>query len=72
MNGAFDLHDSMSLPSTIDMLLQIGEERTFNFFESMYPMYRRIEAENGFAAAFQFWKIPKVQTRLDGVMIDFL
>ena len=32
----------------------------------------RIEAENGLAAAFQFWKIPKVQTRLDEVMVDFL
>ena len=32
----------------------------------------RIEAENGLAAVFQFWKIPKVVTRLDEVMVEFL
>ena len=31
----------------------------------------RIKAENYLMAAFQFWKIPKVQTRLEG-MVDFL
>ena len=32
----------------------------------------KIEAENGLTAAFQFWNIPKVVSRLDEVMVDFL
>ena len=35
-------------------------------------MNLKIEAENGLTAAFQFWKLPKVITRLDKVMVDFL
>ena len=31
-----------------------------------------IEAENGLNTAFQFWNLPKVITRLDEVMVDFL
>ena len=50
----------------------MGEERRFNFFESMYPMNIRIEAEYNLAAAFQFWNLPKVVSRLDEVMTDFL
>ena len=38
----------------------------------MYPMYIRIERENGLHAAFQFWKLPAVVARLDKVMVDFL
>ena len=38
VNGSFDLHYIISLPSTNEMLLQIGGKRTFNFFESMYAM----------------------------------
>ena len=52
MNSSFDLHGIINLPISIDDLLRIGEERTFNFFESMYPMNIRIEAENRFTAAF--------------------
>ena len=55
-----------------EKLLQTGEERTFNFLESMFPLNIRIEAENGLAAAFQFWNLPKVVTRLDEVMEDIL
>ena len=38
----------------------------------MYPMNIKIEAENGLTAAFQFWNLPKVISRLDEVMVDFL
>ena len=72
INSSFDLHDVFNLPISIDELLRIGEERTFNFFESMYPMNIKIEAENGLRAAFQFWNLPKVVSRLDEVMVDFL
>ena len=72
VNGSVDLHNIINLPTSIDQLLLQGEQRTFNFFESLYPLNIRIEAENGLAAAFQFWKIPKVVTRLDEVMVEFL
>ena len=67
MNGSVDLHNIINLPTSIDQLLLRGEQRTFNFFESLYPLNIRIETENGLAAAFQFWKISKVVTRLDEV-----
>ena len=72
INSSFDLHDVFNLPISIDELLRIGEERTFNFFESMYPMNIKIEAENGLTAAFQFLNLPKVVSRLNKVMVDFL
>ena len=72
INSSFDLHGIINLPISIDELLRIGEERTFNFFESRYPMNIRIEAENGLTAAFQFWNLPKVISRLDKVMVDNL
>ena len=54
INGSFSLHDIMNLPISIDELLRIGDERTFNFFESMYPMNIKIEAENGLNLYFSF------------------
>ena len=74
INSSFDLHSIVNLPINIGDLLRMGDERTFNFFESMYPMNSniRIEAEYGLAAAFQFWNLPKVVSRLDEVMTDFL
>ena len=72
MNGSFDLHNIVNLPNSIDQLLQQGEVRTFNFFESMYPLNIKIEAENSSAAAFQFWDLLKLITRLNEVMVDFL
>ena len=60
---SFDLHIIVNLPNSIDQLLQQGEVRTFNFFESMYPLNIKIEAENSLAAAFQFWNLSKVITR---------
>ena len=38
----------------------------------MYPLNIRKEAENGLFSAFQFWKLPKTKTRLDGLLDDFL
>ena len=38
----------------------------------MYPMNIKIEAVNGLTAAFQFWNSPRVISRLDEVMEDFL
>ena len=72
INSSFDLHSVVNLPISIGDLLKTGEERTFNFFESMYPMNIRIEAEYGLAAAFQFWNLPKAVLRLDEVMTEFL
>ena len=72
INGSLDLHSIINLPISIDELLKMGDERTFNFFESMYLMNIRIEAENGLTAAFQFWNLPKVVSRLDEMMTEFL
>ena len=60
-NGSFDLQNIIVLLTTREKRLQIMEERTFNRFESMYPMYIRIEAENSLTAAFQFGKYQKSQ-----------
>ena len=60
MNISFDLHNIVNLPNSIEQLLQKGEERTCNFFESMYPLNIRIEGENGLDAAFQFWNLPRL------------
>ena len=59
MNGSFDLHNIVNLPNSIEQLLQQGEERTFNFFESMYPLNIKIEAEHSITAAFQFWNLQR-------------
>ena len=64
INSSFDLHSIINLPISIGDLLKMGEERTFNFFESMYPMNIRIEAEYGLSAAFQFWNLPKVVLKI--------
>ena len=38
-NRSSDFHHFVNVPNSIDKLLQTGEERAFNFFESMFPMY---------------------------------
>ena len=70
-NGSFDLHNIVNLPNSIEKLLQTREESTFNFFQSMYPLNIRIETENGLAAAFPFWNLPKVVSRMDEGVKDF-
>ena len=63
VNGSFNLHNIINFTNNSKKHLQIREERSFNFFESMYLMNIKMEVENGLAAAFQFWKILKVITR---------
>ena len=46
VNGSVDLHNIVNLPISIEQLLLQGEDRTFNFFKSLYPLNIRIEAEN--------------------------
>ena len=72
MNGSFDLHKIVEYPNTIDRLIRVGEDRVFNFYESMYPLNIRKEAENGLVSAFQFWKLPKTKMRRDELLDDFL
>ena len=38
MNGSLDLHSIVEFPASVDRLLHQGENRVFNFFESMYPL----------------------------------
>ena len=72
VNILLDLHNIVELPNTSDKLLQLGEQRTFNFFGSIYLFNIRKDTENGMTAAFQFWKIPKIQIRMDELLVDFL
>ena len=46
-------------------LLTLGDDRKFNFTESMMTLHLRKEADNCLSAAFQFWTIPKVKKLLD-------
>ena len=59
VNGPFNLHNIILLPTTSEKLLQTGEEWTFNYFESMYPMNTRIEAEMVKWQDFNFGKYKK-------------
>ena len=43
----------------------MGDDRKFNFVESMMPLHLRKEAENCLPTAFQFWVIPKVKKLLN-------
>ena len=36
VNCSFDLHNIVNLPNSIEIFLQRGEERTFNFFEQFW------------------------------------
>ena len=54
MNGSMDLHSIIEFPVSVDRLLHQGENRVFNFFESMYPVNIRKDAENGLFSDFQF------------------
>ena len=37
LNGSSDLHNIVEFPVNVDRLIYEGEDRVFNFFESMYP-----------------------------------
>jgi len=53
-------------------LIHEGEERTFNFFESMYPLNIRKDAENGLYPAFLFWNLPNTKKRFDELLDEFI
>ena len=55
----------VDLPKSVSELLTLGDDRRFNFVESMMTLNLRKEAENCLPAAFQFWAIPKVKKLLD-------
>ena len=46
-------------------LSTLGDDRKFNFVESMMALHFRKEADNCFSAAFQFWALPKVKKLLN-------
>ena len=71
MNGSLDLHNIVEFPVNSDRLLQIGNDRVFNFVDSLYPKNFRKEAENGLLSAFQFQKLPKVRMKRDEILDDF-
>ena len=70
-NRSLDLHNIVEFPVNCDKLLHIGNDRVFNFIESLYPLNVRKEAENGVLSAFQFWKLPKVWMRLNEILVEF-
>ena len=72
MNGSLDLHRIVEFPYNFDRLIHEGEARTFNFFESMYPLNIRKDAENGLHSAFQFWELPKTKKLFDELLDEFI
>ena len=55
----------VELPKSVSELLTMGDDRKFNFVESMMPLHLRKEADNCLPSAFQFWAIPKVKKLLN-------
>ena len=53
-------------------MIHEGEERALNFFESMYPLNIRKDAENELYSAFQFWNLPKTKKRFDELLDEFI
>ena len=62
----------VELPKSVSELLTMGDDRKFNFVESMMPLHLRKEAENCLPTAFQFWAIPKVKKRRFEVFIHVI
>ena len=56
--------DLVKMPKSVTELLFMGENRIFNFVESLMLLNLRKEAENGLPAAFQFWAKPQVKKLL--------
>ena len=52
--------DLVEMPLSVTDLLFMGENRSFNFVESLMPLNLRKEAENCLPAIFQFWAKPQV------------
>ena len=55
----------VEMPVSVTDLLFMGENRNFNFLESLKPLNIRKEAENCLPAAFQFWANPQVKKLFD-------
>ena len=55
----------VEIPKSVSDLLTMGDDRRFNFVESMMPLNLRKEADNCLPAAFQFWVIPKYKKILN-------
>ena len=72
MNGSLDLHNIVEFPCNFDELIHEGETRIFNFFESMYPLNIRKDAENGLFSAFKFWNLPKTKNLFDELLDEFI
>ena len=72
MNGSLDLHTIVVFPCNFDELIHEGETRIFNFFESMYPLNIRKDAENGLFSAFKFWNLPKTKNLFDELLEEFI
>ena len=48
----------VEIPTSVPDSLTMGDDRRFNFAESLMPLSLRKVADNCLAAAFQFWAIP--------------
>ena len=72
MNGSSDFHNIVEFPVSVDKLIHDGDKRKFNFFESMYPLNIRRDAENGLPSAFQFWNLAKTRKRFDELLDEFV
>ena len=55
----------IEMPVSVMDLLFMGENRSFNFVDSLMLLNVRKEAENCLPAAFQFWAKPQVKKLLD-------
>ena len=64
--------DLVELPVSVTDLLFIGENRNFNFLESLKPLNIRKEAENCLPAAFQFWAKPQAKKLLDNQIYSLI
>ena len=53
------------MPLSVSNLFVAGEERFFNFVESVNPLNVRKEMENYLHATFQLWAIPGMRKLLD-------
>ena len=50
----------------------MGENRNFNFLESLKPLHIRKKAENCLPAAFQFWAKPQVKKLFDNQIYSLI
>ena len=51
----------VELPKPVSELLTMGDDRKFNFLESMMPLHLRKEAENCYLLPFNFGRFPRLR-----------